>query len=120
MLSALDIRYDLGEGHPLVGRRMPDLDLRTADGPTRVFTLLHDARPLLLDLSPEGGPDPTATGRVRLVPATSDGPWELPVIGEVPAPGAVLVRPDGHVAWAGDRTDDPQLASALAAWFGAA
>ena len=54
MLSGLDVHYDLGDGHPLLGRRMPDLDLHTADGPTRVFTLLHDARPVLLDL---GEPD---------------------------------------------------------------
>ena len=52
MLSGLDIHYDLGEGHPLLGRRMPDLDLVTAAGPLRVFTLLHDARPLLLNLRP--------------------------------------------------------------------
>ena len=45
MMSGLDIHYDLGEGHPLLGRRMPDLDLVTADGPLRVFTLLHEARP---------------------------------------------------------------------------
>ena len=45
MMFGLDIHYDLGEGHPLLGRRMPDLDLVTADGPLRVFTLLHDARP---------------------------------------------------------------------------
>ena len=49
-MSGLDIRYDLGEGHPLLGRRVPDLDLVTANGPLRVFTLLHDARPVLLNL----------------------------------------------------------------------
>ena len=43
IISGLDIHYDLGEGHPLLGRRMPDLDLVTADGPLRLFTLLHDA-----------------------------------------------------------------------------
>jgi 3-(3-hydroxy-phenyl)propionate hydroxylase len=120
MLSGLDIHYDLGEGHPLLGRRMPDLDLHTADGPTRVFTLLHDARPVLLDLGEPGGFDisPWAS-RVRLVDARHDGVWELPVLGEVDAPPAVLIRPDGHVAWAGDRTD-PQLPRALSTWFGAA
>ena len=45
MMSGLDIQYDLGDGHPLLGRRMPDLDLVTAGGPVRVFSLLHDARP---------------------------------------------------------------------------
>jgi len=120
MLSGLDIRYDLGEGHPLLGRRMADLDLRTADGPTRVFTLLHQARPVLLDLGEPGGFDiaPWAR-RVRLVDATYDGVWELPVLGEVAAPAAVLIRPDGYVAWTGDLTD-PSLPRALTTWFGAA
>ena len=120
MMSGLDVHYDLGEGHPLLGRRMPDLDVRTADGPVRVFTLLHDARPLLLDLGGPGGFDVSAWAhRVRLVEATYDGAWELPVIGEVPAPAAVLVRPDGYVAWVGDLTD-PDLPRALTTWFGPA
>ena len=120
MLSGLDIHYDLGEGHPLLGRRMPDLDLHTADGPTRVFTLLHDARPVLLNLGEPGGFDIAGWGdRVWLVDARHDGVWELPVIGKVTAPAAVLIRPDGHVAWAGDLTD-PELPQALATWFGAA
>ena len=118
MLSGLDIRYDLGDGHPLLGRRMPDLDLHTADGPTRVFTLLHDARPVLLNLGEPGGFDISPwANRVRLVDARHDGVWELPVLGEVAAPPAVLIRPDGHVAWAGDLTD-PELPRALTRWFG--
>ena len=118
MLSGLDIHYDLGEGHPLLGRRMPDLDVQTADGPTRVFNLLHDARPVLLNLGEPGGFDiePWAD-RVRLVDARHDGVWELPVLGAVAAPGAVLIRPDGHVAWVGDPTD-PRLPEALTTWFG--
>jgi 2-polyprenyl-6-methoxyphenol hydroxylase-like FAD-dependent oxidoreductase len=120
MLSGLDIHYDLGEGHPLLGRRMPDLDLHTADGPTRVFTLLHDARPVLLDLGGPGGFDISPwANRVRLVHTRHEGVWELPVLGEVPAPGAVLIRPDGHVAWVGALTD-PGLPDALTTWFGAA
>jgi len=120
MISGLDIHYDLGEGHPLLGRRMPDLDLQTANGPTRVFTLLHDARPVLLNLGEPGGFDISPwANRVRLVEAMHDGVWELPVLGEIPAPPAVLIRPDGHVAWAGDLTD-PELPRALATWFGAA
>ncbi|MGH2817551.1 MAG: FAD-dependent monooxygenase [Actinomycetota bacterium] len=120
MLSGLDIHYDLGEGHPLLGRRMPDLDLHTSDGPTRVFTLLHDARPVLLNLGEPGGFDISPwANRVRLVDAKHDGVWELPVIGEIAAPPAVVIRPDGHVAWAGDLTD-PELPQALATWFGAA
>ena len=120
LVSGLDIRYDLGEGHALVGRRMPDLDLETADGPRRVFTLLHDARPALLNFGAPGGFDlaPWAD-RVRLVDARYEEAWELPVLGEVTAPAAVLVRPDGYVAWAGDLAD-PALPRALQTWFGAA
>lgn len=118
-MAALDIRYDLGEGHPLLGRRMPDLDLRTADGPTRVFALLHDARPVLLDLGGSDGSDASPWGdRVRTVPATAEGPWDLPLVGEVEAPAAVLIRPDGHVAWAGE-LGDAALQRALETWFGA-
>jgi 3-(3-hydroxy-phenyl)propionate hydroxylase len=118
MMSGLDIRYDLGEGHPLLGRRMPDLDLVTADGPRRAFTLLHDARPVLLNLGEPGGLDITPwADRVRLVDAGYAGLWELPVLGEVPAPAAVLIRPDGYVAWAGD-PPHPGLHDALTAWFG--
>ena len=118
MLFGLDIHYDLGKGHPLLGRRMPDLDLGTADGPIRTFTLLHDAQPVLLNLGPPGGVDvgPWAD-RVRSVDAAYDGAWELPVLGEVAAPSAVLIRPDGHVAWVGDGTD-AGLPRALETWFG--
>ncbi len=119
MISGLDVRYDLGEGHPLLGRRMPDLDLQTADGPTTVFTLLHDARPVLLGLGATGGFDIAPwSDRVRSVDAAYDGEWELPVIGPVPAPDAVLIRPDGYVAWTGSPRD-PGLPAALATWFGA-
>ncbi len=118
MMSGLDIRYDLGAGHPLLGRRMPDLDLATADGPQRVFTLLHDARPVLLNLGEPGSLDITPwADRVRLTDATYAGTWELPVLGVVTAPAAVLIRPDGHVAWAGDHPQ-PGLPDALTTWFG--
>jgi 2-polyprenyl-6-methoxyphenol hydroxylase-like FAD-dependent oxidoreductase len=119
MQAGLDIHYDLGEGHPLLGRRMPDLDLVAADGPLRLFTLLHDARPVLLNF---GEPDALDVApwaeRVQLVDAECAGPWELPVFGEVTAPTAVLIRPDGHVAWVGDGTDEG-LSDALTIWFGA-
>lgn len=118
MMSGLDIHYDLGAGHPLLGRRMPDLDLTTADGPLRVFALLHEAPPVLLNLGEPGGLDiaPWAD-RVRAIDAKYAGIWELPVLGAVAAPTAVLIRPDGYVAWAGDRTG-PGLADALTTWFG--
>jgi 2-polyprenyl-6-methoxyphenol hydroxylase-like FAD-dependent oxidoreductase len=120
MMSGLDIHYDLGAGHPLLGRRMPDLDVQTADGPTRVFTLLRDAQPVLLDFRASGGFDNALwADRVRLVDARYDGEWELPVLGAIPAPPAVLIRPDGYVAWAGDLTDS-ELPRALTTWFGAA
>ena len=118
MMSGLDIHYDLGEGHPLLGSRMPDLDLVTADGPLRVFTLLHDSRPLLLNLGEPGGFDITPwADRVQLVDAKYDGTWELPAIGAVTAPTAVLIRPDGYVAWVGDATQVGLVAS-LTTWFG--
>jgi 3-(3-hydroxy-phenyl)propionate hydroxylase len=118
MLSGLDIHYDLGDGHPLLGRRMPDLDVHTADGPTRVFTLLHEARPVLLNLGDNDGFDITPwANRVRMVDAEHVGTWELPVLGEVTTPPAVLIRPDGHVAWVGELTDTT-LPDALTYWFG--
>ena len=118
MMSGLDIHYDLGEGHPLLGRRMPDLDLVTANGPLRVFTLLHEARPMLLNLAEPGGFDITPwADRVRLTNATYAGAWELPALGAVTAPTAVLIRPDGYVAWVGDLTQ-LGLADALTTWFG--
>ena len=118
MMSGLDIRYDLGTGHPLLGRRMPDLDLVTANGPRRVFTLLHDARPVLLNLGEPGAFDITPwANRVRLIDARYAGVWELPVLGAVSAPTAMLIRPDGHVAWVGDGMDQG-LRDALTTWFG--
>ena len=121
MISGLDIHYDLGDGHPLLGRRMPDLDLTTADGPVRVFELLHDARAGAArprrcrrrSTSPRGPTESDASTRRYA------GRWELPVLGEVAAPSAVLIRPDGHVAWVGDGTD-AGLRAALTTWFGPA
>ena len=118
MMSGLDIHYDLGRGHPLLGRRMPDVDLVTADGARRFFTLLHDARPVLLDLGESGRFDiaPWAD-RVQSINAGCEGPWELPVIGAVTTPPAVLVRPDGYVAWV-EGPAEPSLIDALTTWFG--
>jgi 2-polyprenyl-6-methoxyphenol hydroxylase-like FAD-dependent oxidoreductase len=118
MTSGLDIHYDLGEGHPLLGRRMPDLDLATADGPLRVFELLHDAKPVLLNLGEPGAFDITPwADRVQLIDAEYGGVWELPVLGAVAAPTAVVIRPDGYVAWVGEGTQ-LGLPEALTTWFG--
>jgi 2-polyprenyl-6-methoxyphenol hydroxylase-like FAD-dependent oxidoreductase len=118
LISGLDIHYNLGEGHPLLGRRMPDLDLITNCGPERVYTLLHNARPLLLNLGEPGSFDLGGwANRVQLVEARYDGIWELPVLGTVTAPGSLLIRPDGYVAWVGDKPN-PHLSNALTTWFG--
>jgi hypothetical protein len=97
---------------------MPDLELVTAKGPLQVFTLLHNARPVLLNLGEPGGIDITPwASRVQLIDARYDGAWELPALGAVTAPTAVLIRPDGYAAWVGDRTVQG-LTDALTTWFG--
>ncbi|MCV9994969.1 FAD-dependent monooxygenase [Paeniglutamicibacter sp. ZC-3] len=118
LIHGLDITYDLGEGHPLLGRRMPDLDLDTANGPTRVFTLLHDAKPVLLTLDglSHFEIEPWAD-HVQQVEARYTGPWRLPLLGDVRPPTAVLIRPDGYVAWVGQGTAQ-DLTDALCRWFG--
>ena len=117
-MSGLDIRYDLGEGHALLGRRMPDLGLVTASGPRRVFTLLHRARPVLLNFAKAGGIEISPwADRVQSIDAKYEGTWELPALGTVTAPTAVLIRPDGHVAWVGEQTQ-AGLVDALTTWFG--
>jgi 3-(3-hydroxy-phenyl)propionate hydroxylase len=119
MMSGLDIWYDLGQGHPLLGRRMPDLDVVTASGPRRVFGFLHQAQPVLLNLgAPLAGDMAPWSDRVQYVDASYAGKWELPVLGEVAALAAVLIRPDGYVAWVGDGTPRG-LGKALTTWFGA-
>jgi 2-polyprenyl-6-methoxyphenol hydroxylase-like FAD-dependent oxidoreductase len=118
LVSGLDVRYDLGEGHPLFGRRMPDLELVAGGGQVRVFELLHNARAVLLNLGEPGHFDITPRpNRVQLIDAEYSGLWELPVLGAVAAPPAVLIRPDGYVVWVGGGTD-PGLPEALTAWFG--
>jgi 2-polyprenyl-6-methoxyphenol hydroxylase-like FAD-dependent oxidoreductase len=117
MISGLDVRYDLGDGHPLLGRRMPDLDLVTTGGSVRVFTLLHDAHAVLLNLGQPWGFDISPwVDRVLAIDAKYAGNWELPVLGQVTAPAAVLIRPDGYVAWVGDGTDI-ELREALTTWL---
>jgi 3-(3-hydroxy-phenyl)propionate hydroxylase len=116
LIHGLDVAYDLGAGHPQLGRRMPDLDLVTADGPTRVYPLLHEGRAVLLDLAGTGRF--VAPAGVRVVEARFDGAWALPVLGDVEPPSAVLIRPDGHVAWVEDGSEQP-VEEALRTWFGA-
>ncbi|GHA42183.1 putative monooxygenase [Streptomyces tauricus] len=123
MLTALDIRYPLDGDHPLTGRRVPDADLKTPEGATRVHELLHTARPVLLDL--RGSAEVAAVagewaGLVDLVEARSDDDWRVPAVGRIPAPAALLIRPDGHVAWASaaDAPDTSALRTALATWLG--
>jgi 3-(3-hydroxy-phenyl)propionate hydroxylase len=117
-ISGLDVHYDLGAGHPLLGRRMPDLDLEIADGSVRVYSLLHDARPVLLALGEPLDIDVSPwADRVRVLDAKYDGEWELPVIGAVPAPRAVVIRPDGYVAWVSEGNAEG-LTEALTTWFG--
>ena len=119
-MSGLDIHYDLGEGHPLLGRRMPDLDLVTAHGPRRVFSLLHHGRPVLLNLGEPGSLDISQwADRVQSIDGTYEGAWELPALGTVAAPTAVLVRPDGYVAWVGE-SSRLGLEASLTRWFGPA
>ncbi|MFZ1490915.1 MAG: FAD-dependent monooxygenase [Ilumatobacteraceae bacterium] len=116
MLCGLDIQYAIDpspDAHPLVGRRIPDIDLETADGPSRVFEHLHDAHPTLINFGAANATKvPASLHDVRVVEATRCGSWELPLLGRIDVPTAVLIRPDGHVAWAGD-PGDPGLAQAL-------
>ncbi|MFI6965569.1 rifampin monooxygenase [Streptomyces sp. NPDC050255] len=103
VITALDIRYEVGEGHALLGRRMPDVELK--DG-RRLYSLMHQGRGLLVD----------RTGRLSVagwadrVDHVVDGSEDL----DVPA---VLLRPDGHVVWAGE--DQQELLDRLPRWFGA-
>jgi hypothetical protein len=120
LMSGLDIAYDLGEGHALLGRRMPDLDLVVEGRKLNLFTLLHGARGVLLNFGKRGGTDVAPwADRIDVVDADYDGVWELPLIGRVAPSGAVLVRPDGHVAWVGDESQRG-LEEALTRWFGPA
>jgi FAD binding domain len=118
MMCGLDIHYDLGDGHPLLGRRMPDLDLQTPTGPTRLFTLLYQAHGVLLKFGGQAFDfDITPwSDQMSMLDVHYSGTWKLPIIGEVAAPQAVLVRPDGYVAWVADGST-AGLPDALDRWF---
>ena len=119
MISGLDIHYGPDGDHPMIGRRIPDLEVTTSNGPTRIFKLLHHADPLFLDLDLTAAlPAGPWCDRIKRIDATYNGIWELPVLGEVAAPSAVLIRPDGYVAWAGNDSVNG-LDTALDTWFGA-
>jgi 3-(3-hydroxy-phenyl)propionate hydroxylase len=119
-MSGLGVHYDLGEGHPLLGRRMPDLDLITPNGAVRVYMLLRHARRVLINFGGGGAIDISPwSDRVQSIDATYSGPWQLPAIGPVTPPSAVLIRPDGYVAWVGEQKD-ARLPDALTTWFGPA
>ena len=115
MIAALDLKYPVDGGHPLLGRRVPDLDLKTADGTVRLYELLHQGRPVLLDF--DGGLGDALRGwtdRVDAVRPTGD--WSIPAVGDIPASAALLVRPDGYVAWLPGTS--VELRTALETWFG--
>jgi hypothetical protein len=111
LLAGSDVRYDVGDDHPMAGRLVPDL---TLDNGNRVAELLHAARPVLLDLS---------GGRVGEAARGWAGRVDVVVGAVADFEGcALLIRPDGYVAWAADtfeRADEDRLHAALQRWFGA-
>ncbi|WP_165984170.1 FAD-dependent monooxygenase [Streptomyces sp. YIM 98790] len=120
MVSGLDIRYDVGGGgHPLLGCRMPHVELVCADGKTSTTELLHPGRGVLLDLAGDDGLRRSAgpwTDRVDVVTGLPHYPGERSDL--LAGTRAVLIRPDGHVAWTTESEHD--LPTALTTWFGAA
>lgn len=122
VVSHVDIRYPFGPqdgGHPLVGRRMPRLELTVAAGTTDTTELLHPAQGVLLDLADDQALRTVAApwkSRVVPVGATLADP-ESPAAADLDGATAVLIRPDGHVVWTSADAEEP--AAALERWFGA-
>ncbi|QNE21424.1 hypothetical protein F1D05_30245 [Kribbella qitaiheensis] len=118
MISALDLKYPIGDEHPLLGRRVPDLDLKTIDGTVRLYELLHPGRPILLDFGAGLGSGLEGwTDRVDHIEAIRPTDrWAIPAVGDIQASMALLIRPDGHVAWLPEATTE--LHTALTTWFG--
>ncbi|WP_330253947.1 FAD-dependent monooxygenase [Nocardia sp. NBC_00565] len=114
LLAGSDLHYDLGDPHPLAGRLVPELTVETEGRQARVTELLHQARPVLLVLADDNGfADIAEPWRDRIDTVIATSP-------EAPA-DALLIRPDGYVAWAGESGDDAdRLRDALSRWFGAA
>lgn len=120
MITALDIRYDTGDDHPLAGRRVPDVDLVTDSGETRVCELLRTGRPILLRCNGNRKHGGSAWyDGIDIVDAVArEARWTVPGAGEIAAPAAVLVRPDGYAAWVADEPGAEGLAEALSTWVG--
>jgi bifunctional hydroxylase/dehydrase len=118
MVSGLEIRYEIGPGdHPLLGLRLPNHKLVTAGGTVQAFQLLHQGRGLLLDFGDDDAMRQAATpwtDRVDVVTAQLDGTADDPLTDVI----ALLVRPDGHVAWTAPGGGEAEFLTALNRWFG--
>ncbi|MGW7686916.1 FAD-dependent monooxygenase [Kribbella sp. NPDC054772] len=117
MITALDLRYDVKGDHVLAGRRVPDADLTVAGEATRVHQLLRGGRPVLLSLHGSAVPSSDRIDQIQAQCASDS--WTVPGVGDVAVPSAVLIRPDGYVAWATDELSTEGLDEAMATWFSA-
>jgi hypothetical protein len=116
MMSGLDLRYDLGDPDPLVGARMVDLSLQTEEGRTTVSTLLRSGHALLLELGGHPSPSTPVPDSVERVVARVIDSVVGTSLGASPGVDRLLIRPDGHVCWAGAGPDSSPE-SALRRWL---